>query len=360
VISPGFWRDRPVLVTGHTGFKGSWLCWWLQQLGARTTGLALDPPTAPSLYEASGLAQAMVSLRGDVRDAGLLARVLREHRPEVVFHLAAQSLVRESLRNPLDTFSTNVMGTAACLEAARGCDSVRAVVVVTTDKCYRNLGTARGYREDDQLGGEDPYSASKACAELVTEAYRKSFFEAPGAAGTARVASARAGNVIGGGDWAVDRLVPDAMRAFAARRAVPIRNPQATRPWQHVLEPLHGYLVLAERLHAGSEEAAAAWNFGPDPGDSRPVSWVADQLAQRWGGGARWERDGTRQPREAALLALDSSKAHGKLGWRMALPLEQALDWVVEWYRDFSARGARAVTSEQITRFQAALSSRSL
>ena len=350
VMTPAFWSARPVLVTGHTGFKGSWLCWWLKLLGARVAGLALDPPTSPSLFDASGLARAVGSAQGDVRDLEAMNTAFRDHRPEVVFHLAAQSLVRESFRSPVETFTTNVVGTVNCLEAARNCQSVRAVVVVTTDKCYRNHGSRRGYREDDELGGDDPYAASKACAEFVTQAYRKSFFEARGGA---LVASARAGNVIGGGDWAADRLVPDAMRAFASARPVRIRNPESTRPWQHVLDPLRGYLVLAERLHAGESGAAMAWNFGPDAADTRPVSWIVNQLARRWGGDAGWQRDAGEQPPETAELVLDSSKARAELGWRPALPLEKALDWVVEWYRTFASRGVREITLEQIARYQA-------
>lgn len=349
-MTPAFWRERPVLVTGHTGFKGGWLCWWLKQLGAKVAGMALDPPTTPSLFEASRLSSAVASVKGDVRDAASMAAAFRDHRPEIVFHLAAQSLVRESYRSPAETFDTNVTGTVNCLEAARRCSGLRAVVVVTTDKCYRELGTPRAYREDDALGGDDPYAASKACAEIVTQAYRKSFFETPQGA---LIASVRAGNVIGGGDWAADRLVPDAVRAFERARPVRIRNPGSTRPWQHVLEPLRGYLSLAERLHAGAGTAARAWNFGPDASDARPVSWVVDQLARRWGAGAGWERDGSEQPREAAELELDSGMARAELDWRPALPLDAALDWVVEWYQNYASRGAREVTLEQISRYQA-------
>ncbi len=350
-MTPRFWHGRPVLVTGHTGFKGSWLCWWLKQLGATVAGVALDPPTSPSLFEASGLGKEIPSRKGDVRDLEAMHAALRDHRPEVIFHMAAQSLVRESFRSPVETFTTNVTGTVNCLEAARRCRSVRAVVVVTTDKCYRNLDSPHACREEDALGGDDPYSASKACAELVTQAYRKSFFQAPAGA---LVASARAGNVIGGGDWAADRLVPDAMRAFASAQQVRIRNPGSIRPWQHVLEPLRGYLALAERLHGGERGAATAWNFGPDQADARPVSWVVDQLARRWGGGAGWQRDAGEQPAEAPALVLDNSKARAELAWRPSLPLEKALDWVVEWYRALASHGdARALTLGQIDRYQA-------
>jgi CDP-glucose 4,6-dehydratase len=338
-----------VLVTGHTGFKGSWLCWWLTHLGAKVAGLALEPPTSPSLYEASGLATAMASVKGDVRDLTVVENAYREYRPEIVIHMAAQSLVRESYRDPAGTFGTNVLGTVHCLEAARRCESVRAVLVVTTDKCYRNVGAARGYRETDELGGDDPYAASKASAELVTHAYRKSFF-----ASSTLIASARAGNVIGGGDWASERLVPDAMRAFAAARPVHIRNPDSIRPWQHVLEPLRGYLMLAERLHAGERAAASAWNFGPEPGGVQPVSWIVSELVRRWGGGAAWTRDVGTHPHEAAVLALDSTKARTGLDWRPALGLEKALEWVVEWYQTLAGGGdARALTLEQIGRYQA-------
>lgn len=351
-MTPGFWRGRPVLVTGHTGFKGSWLCWWLEHLGAKVAGLALDPPTSPNLFELSGLARAMASVKGDVRDLATVEAAFREHRPEIVIHMAAQSLVRESYRDPVGTFGTNVAGTVNCLEAARRCESVRSMLVVTTDKCYRNVGSSRGYRETDELGGDDPYAASKACAELVTGAYRKSFFGTRESA--ALVASARAGNVIGGGDWASDRLVPDAMRAFASAQPVRVRNPGSTRPWQHVLEPLRGYLMLAERLHAGDRSVSDAWNFGPDPADVQPVSRIVDGLIGRWGGSAAAQRDEGPHPHEAAVLALDSSKARTVLGWRPALGLEKALDWVVEWYKTIaSSDDARAITLEQIGRYQA-------
>ena len=350
-MTPGFWNARAVLVTGHTGFKGGWLCFWLKALGARVAGLALEPPTSPSLYEASGLAGEMASLIGDVREPDTLHKAFETHRPEVVFHMAAQSLVRESYRQPVETFATNTIGTVHCLEAARRAPSVRAVVVVTTDKCYRNRGVREGYRETDELGGDDPYSASKAAAELVTHAYRQSFFVD---AAAALIASARAGNVIGGGDWAAERLVPDAMRSFAAAQPLSIRNPAATRPWQHVLEPLRGYLMLAERLHAGDRKAAAPWNFGPDPEGTKPVSWVADQLAKRWGESARWRPGESERLHEAAELALDNSKARTGLGWRPVLSLEVALDWVVDWYKALSrGANARTLTLEQISRYQA-------
>jgi CDP-glucose 4,6-dehydratase len=344
-LNAAAWRGRPVLVTGHTGFKGSWLCWWLKALGAEVSGIALEPPTRPSLFEASGLGTEMRSHLQDVRDAERFAALVRSERPAIIFHLAAQSLVREGYRQPAATFATNVMGTVNCLEAARGCEGVRAIVVVTSDKCYEEVPSARPYREADPLGGHDPYAASKAAAEIATQAYRRSFFEQ----GAALVASARAGNVIGGGDWATDRLVPDAVRAFAAGKPLSVRNPRATRPWQHVLEPLRGYLMLGERLLAQDRSAAAAWNFGPAEEDTRPVSWVADRLVASWGEGAHWTPDGAAHPREAPQLQLDSGKAVRELGWRPVLRLEPALEWVAAWHRAVaSGRSAKAVTLEQI------------
>ena len=294
--SSAFWHDRRVLVTGHTGFKGAWLSLWLSRLGARVTGLALAPETSPSLFTLAGLAERVDSRLGDIRSRAIVDAVVAESRPEVVFHLAAQALVRRSYADPVATYETNVMGTAHVLEAARRADGLRAVVVVTSDKCYENREWWWPYREDDALGGYDPYSSSKGCAELVTAAWRRSYFGGP--ASPAGVASARAGNVIGGGDWAEDRLVPDCMRAFGTSTPVVIRRPAAVRPWQHVLEPLAGYLLLAERLAEGPG-FAEAWNFGPSVDDARPVSWVVDRLVRFWGGDARWAHDGSEQPHEA-------------------------------------------------------------
>ncbi|MBV8032535.1 MAG: CDP-glucose 4,6-dehydratase [Betaproteobacteria bacterium] len=353
-MTPGFWRDRRVLVTGHTGFKGGWLSWWLHRLGARVTGLALDPPSVPSLFDSSGLGQAVRSVRMDVRDLGAMHGLLSEAQPEIVFHLAAQSLVREGYRSPVETFQTNVVGTVHCLEAARACPSVRAVVVVTSDKCYRDRGRRGPYAEEDELGGEDPYAASKACAEIATHAYRASYFSAGGALG---VASARAGNVVGGGDWAMERLVPDAMRAFLGGTPLVLRNPGATRPWQHVLEPLHGYLMLAEALHAGREGAAQAWNFGPSPEEAASVAELAEALAARWGAPASWRAETPSAPpaeKEAADLAVDSAKARSRLGWRARLPLAAAVDWIVDWHKRHAAgEHARDLTLEQLERYEA-------
>ena len=333
-VNPGFWRGRRVLVTGHTGFKGSWLCLWLQSLGAELTGFGLRPPTEPSLFESGQIAGGMRHLEGDVRDAGRLLQALRESRAEIVIHLAAQPLVRQSYVDPVETYATNVMGTVHLLEAVRATKGVRAVVVVTTDKCYENREWAWGYRENEPLGGYDPYSNSKACAELVAAAYRSSFFNAKEHArhGVA-VATARAGNVIGGGDWAKDRLIPDILAAFVRKESVRIRHPNAIRPWQHVLEPLRGYLLLAERLCEAGPDFAEAWNFGPDERDARTVEWIVQDMRRVWGDGATWSRDEQVHPHEATFLRLDISKARARLGWRPVLGLEQALPLVVEWHR---------------------------
>ena len=323
-----FWRGRRVFLTGHTGFKGAWLSLWLTDLGAEVTGFALAPPTRPSLFEAAKVERRLRHVTGDVRDLPALVRAVREARPEVVIHMAAQSLVRASYDEPVETYAVNVMGTVNLLEAVRRADSARAVICVTSDKCYENRETARPYREDDAMGGYDPYSSSKGCSELVTSAYRRSFF--PPGRGVA-VASARAGNVIGGGDWAKDRLVPDLLNGFAAGQRPRIRFPTAIRPWQHVLEPLSGYMRLAESLWAG--EADEGWNFGPDEADARPVSWIADRLAELWGDGAGWDRSGDPQPHEAHFLRLDCSKARERLGWRPVWALEEGLRQTAAWHR---------------------------
>lgn len=353
-----FWQGRRVFLTGHTGFKGSWLALWLLRLGARVTGYSLPEPTsAPSLFELARVADGIDSLSGDVRDSDSLARALTEARPEVVIHMAAQSLVRRSYADPASTYATNVMGTVNLLEAARRAEGLRAVVVVTTDKCYENREWVWGYRETDTLGGRDPYSNSKACAELVADAYRQSFFDAASSAGAAAVATARAGNVIGGGDWAEDRLLPDIFRAAAEGREAQIRNPNAVRPWQHVLEPLSGYLALAENLCGERrEEFAEGWNFGPSDEDARPVSWVVERIRQKWqGAGAPvWARDaGANHPHEARSLRLDCSKARERLGWRPRWTIEEALDATVEWYRaQHSGADARRLCAEQIEAYQ--------
>ena len=351
VIHPAFWRDKRVWVTGHTGFKGAWLSLWLQMLGARASGYALAPPTSPSLFELARVAQGMTSIAGDIRDPACLRRALDAAQPQIIFHLAAQSLVRRSYHDPVETFATNVAGTVNVLEAIRHAPGVKAVVVVTSDKCYQNRGAAIAYREDDALGGYDPYSSSKACAEIVTASYRQSYWQEPS---SPALASVRAGNVIGGGDWAEDRLVPDAIAAFAQGKPVRIRNPAALRPWQHVLEPLSGYLSLAERLWDGPAELRGAWNFGAEQDDAKPVSWVVEHLARAWGDGARWEPDSGKHPHEAGQLMLDCSKAKHCLGWRPRLALDEALAWVVEWHRAcIAGADARETSAAQISRYQA-------
>jgi CDP-glucose 4,6-dehydratase len=329
-----FWRGRRVFLTGHTGFKGGWLALWLRRLGADITGYALSAPSRPSFYEVARVGGDLRSVTADVRDAGALGSALRACGPDVVFHLAAQSLVRPSYRDPLGTFATNVMGTVNLLEAARGVGSVRAVVIVTSDKCYENREWPWAYRENEAMGGHDPYSGSKGCAELATAAYRRSFFGADGSPG---VATARAGNVIGGGDWAEDRLVPDMVRAFTEGRRPRIRSPQAVRPWQHVLEPLAGYLALARALVERPREFSEAWNFGPWEESMGTVGALADALAGRWPGAPGWEDDSGDRPHEAMCLKVDSSKARARLGWRPLLSVDRAVGWAVDWYRAYAA-----------------------
>jgi CDP-glucose 4,6-dehydratase len=353
-MDSGFWRGRRVLITGHTGFKGGWLSLWLQSLGAEVSGYALPPPTSPSLFEIASVGRDMAASHlADIRDPERLKAVLLASCPEVVFHLAAQPLVRQSYAEPVETYMTNVMGTVHLLEAIRATPGVRAVVNVTTDKCYDNREWVWGYRESDPLGGQDPYSSSKGCAELVSAAYRNSFFAAQEHAqhGVA-LATARAGNVIGGGDWAGDRLVPDMIRAFSRAEAVIIRSPHAIRPWQHVLEPLWGYLTLAEKLWEQGPAFAESWNFGPNDEDARPVQWIVQRLVEQWGDGATWRLDERPQPHEATHLKLDCSKARARLEWQPRWELGLALERVVAWYRA-CARGEdmRALTLAQIADF---------
>ena len=356
VMRPDFWRGKRVFLTGHTGFKGSWLSLWLQSLGTELTGYALEPATQPSLFVAASVGRGMNSLIGDIRDAARLGKAIADAAPEIVIHMAAQALVRESYADPLETYSVNVMGTAQVLQAVRNCPTVQAVVSVTTDKCYENREWHWGYRETDHLGGHDPYSSSKACAEHVTAAYRASFFGAstPGRH-PASVATARAGNVIGGGDWSRDRLLPDILAAIQAGRPAVIRYPNAIRPWQHVMEPLCGYLTLAERLVGEKGNAfAQAWNFGPDDEDARPVQWIVEQMLSRWGGESRWVCDEQPQPHEATHLKLDCSKAHDQLGWRPRWGLAVALTAIVDWQRAHAnGTDMRQLTLAQIRQFEA-------
>lgn len=349
----GGWAGRRVFLTGHTGFKGGWLALWLGRLGAQVSGYSLQPPTRPSLFELARVQDGMRSVIADIRDLERVAKEMRTAEPEVVFHLAAQPLVRHSYADPVQTYATNVLGTAHVLEAVRRTPGVRAVIVVTTDKCYENLEWAWGYRENDRLGGRDPYSNSKACAELVTQAFRDSFFRA--GERKVAVASARAGNVIGGGDWAADRLLPDVVRAIVEGRPVRVRRPDAVRPWQHVLDPLSGYLRLAERLLADGERWAEGWNFGPDEADARNVRWVVERFVQLWGEGAGWEIDPGTHPHEAGMLRLDISKARQRLSWRPVWNIDRTLECTVAWYRGH-AKGAnmRALSLAQIDEFERA------
>ena len=343
-----------MFLTGHTGFKGSWLSLWLDALGADVTGYALDPPTQPSLFEQAGVAGAVRSICADIRDFPRLKSAIVECRPDVVIHMAAQSVVLRGYEDPIETYSSNVIGTVHLLEALRQLGQPCVVVNVTSDKCYANRESGSGYRENEPMGGHDPYSSSKGCAELVTSAYRESFF-APASLerhGVA-IASARAGNAIGGGDWTADQLVPDLMRAFLAGQPCLIRSPSAIRPWQFVLEPLRGYLRLAERLAQDAGRFASAWNFGPAEADAKPVSWIADELAQSWGDRASWSEDGRTHPHETHYLHLDASKARAYLDWHPVLPLKLALDWIVEWYRAFQTRDdLRRLTRAQIERYE--------
>lgn len=355
-MTPSFWKGRRVFLTGHTGFKGSWMSLWLQSLGASVSGLALAPPTQTNLWEIARVATEMTaSVHGDVQDADALALAMDAARPEIVMHMAAQSLVRASYQEPVRTYGTNVMGTVNLLEAVRQTPGVRAVLIITTDKCYENLEVQRGYRETDPMGGRDPYSNSKGCAELVTAAYRASFFNPPqNDQHGVSVASVRAGNVIGGGDWAADRLVPDLLSAFDRGAPVQIRHPHALRPWQHVLEPLRGYLMLAERLVLEGAKFAEGWNFGPEEDDAKPVEWIVQQMANRWGKGAVWKKDEREYPHEATLLRLDISKARHRLNWHPALRISDALDLTLAWNKAWRA-GAdmREVTLKQIASYQA-------
>lgn len=348
-MSGDFWNGKRVFITGHTGFKGSWLCLWLKHLGAEVSGYALEPPTNPSLFELADVGGVLTDdRRGDVRDTQNLADALHHAAPDIVFHLAAQPLVRDSYERPAETFEVNAMGTVNLLDAVRESRTVKAVVVVTTDKCYENKEWHWAYRENEPLGGYDPYSASKACTELVTASYRNSFFKS---AEAANIATARAGNVIGGGDYAKDRLIADIVRAMSTGEVVKIRNPGAVRPWQHVLEPLSGYLLLGQQLFS-SQEYARAWNFGPAEADAKPVSWICDQMDVLSRNSAGWVHDDSEQVHEATFLKLDSSHARALLGWAPRLTLAEALRWIVEWNEVAREKGnLRTHTMAQIEQY---------
>lgn len=363
-VDPTFWRGRRVFVTGHTGFKGAWLSLWLAHMQAEVHGFALAPETKPNLFERAEVANGITDVRGDIRDLPALRGALEAAQPEIVIHLAAQSLVRRSYEDPIGTFATNVMGTLQVLEAARQHNAwhnvsspnagIRSIVVVTTDKCYENREWFWGYRESDALGGHDPYSASKGCAEIVASSFRRSYAGADPS--ILPIATARAGNVIGGGDWSIDRLVPDVIAAFAANEAAIIRNPRAIRPWQHVLEPLSAYLILAERLYKAPAQFAEAWNFGPGMPGECSVGEIASRLTALWGEGARWREVGDSRLHEASFLKLDCSKAQMRLGWKPVLTLEDALKMTADWYRADQQRKSssiRDLTIEQIEAFAA-------
>ncbi len=350
-MNTAFWKGKKVFMTGHTGFKGSWLSLWLQSMGADLVGYSLAPPRRPNLFEVADVAEDMISLEGDIRDLTHLRLAIEEHQPEIVIHMAAQALVRYSYSNPVETYATNVMGTINVLEVVRLAASVKSVVVITSDKCYENREWAWSYRENEAMGGYDPYSSSKGCSELVTSAYRQSFFNKDGT--TASLATARAGNVIGGGDWSEDRLLPDMLRAIAESRPVLIRSPHAIRPWQHVLEPLSGYLLLAEKLYEGGSDWGEGWNFGPNDSDAKPVQWIVAQFTQLWGEGASWVLDEATHPHEAHYLKLDCSKAKMRLEWEPQWSLGYALENIIAWYKAYEkGKDMRDFSLNQITKFQ--------
>ena len=354
-MNPLFWKDKKVLLTGHTGFKGGWLSLWLNAMGAKVVGYSLEPPTEPSLFDVAQVQKSLAaSYIEDIRDLNNMLLVFNSHKPDIVFHMAAQPLVRYSYVDPIETYSTNVMGTVNMFEAVRKTESVRVVVNVTSDKCYENREWLWGYRENEPMGGYDPYSNSKGCAELVTSAYRHSFFN-PNIddAESVAIATGRAGNVIGGGDWADDRLVPDIFKAILNKNTTIIRNPNAIRPWQHVLEPLNGYLTLAEKMWDNPITYSDAWNFGPNEDDTKPVSWIIQNLVELWGEGSEWKVDAkTDHPHEATYLKLDCSKAKSMLGWEPRWNIEIALSKVVEWYQEYqSGNNMYEVTLKQINEY---------
>jgi len=350
VMNSVFGSGKRVLLTGQTGFKGAWLSLYLEALGARVTGLALVPDQTPNLFEVARIDKGIRSIIGDIRDLAVVERAVDDAQPEIVFHMAAQALVRRGYREPVETYATNVLGTVHVLDAVRRLSKARACVVVTSDKCYENQEWVWPYRENEPMGGKDPYSNSKGCAELVVSAYRASYFALAGTG----LASARAGNVIGGGDWSEDRLIPDLIRGFIDHKSTMIRQPNSVRPWQHVLEAINGYLVLAERLWNDPVEFAEGWNFGPGDTGAVPVQTIADSLVEKWGDGAAWTRDNEGGVHEAQLLKLDSSKARTRLSWKPKLGVEEALDWIVKWHRAHAAdKDMREFTLRQIEQYQA-------
>jgi CDP-glucose 4,6-dehydratase len=349
-----FWKGKNILLTGHTGFKGSWLSLWLQKLGVNLIGYSKDIPTKPSLFELANVKDGMTSLTGDVCNYEQIDKVIRDYKPEIVIHMAAQAILRQSYKDPIETFSTNVIGTVNVLESIRKNSKVRVILNVTSDKCYEPNKQTNGFSEDDRLGGYDPYSNSKACAELVTSSFRNSFFNSSlyvqhGVA----LASARAGNVIGGGDWGKDRLIPDIMQGIRDNKTIEIRNPEAIRPWQHVLDPLNGYLILIEKLWSSGSEFSEGWNFGPEKNDEKPVKWIIEKLTEQWKHDIRWKTGNEKNPHEEQFLRLDCSKARSRLGWKPKLHLEQGLLWTTSWYKQYEEKNdMREFTEEQITKFQ--------
>jgi CDP-glucose 4,6-dehydratase len=330
VIDQEFWHEKRVFVTGHTGFKGGWISLWLSSLGAQVKGYALSPPTSPSLFNEAEVSKVIDSQIGDIRDQSTLHESMTVFNPDILIHMAAQPLVRYSYDTPIETYEVNVIGTAKVLEVSRSCVNLKAIVNITTDKCYENDGRSEGYKEDDPMGGYDPYSSSKGCAELIASSYRRSFLQEQGVG----IASVRAGNVIGGGDWANDRLIPDILKSFEKNESVIIRNPKATRPWQHVLEPLSGYLILAEKLYKNQDKYAEGWNFGPNEKDIKPVDWILDKMISKWPD-SNWKLDRNSNPHEAGFLKLDISKAKSRLGWSPIWKLEHTLDKIISWQRSW-------------------------
>ena len=348
-MNKDFWKQKKVLITGHTGFKGSWLSLLLSYLGADVIGYSLKPPSTPSLYELAKLDELVFSIEGDVRDYEHIKQIIDKNSPDIVFHMAAQSLVRPSYEDPITTYSTNVMGTVNLLEAVRHSNNVKIVINITSDKCYENKEWVWGYRENEPMGGYDPYSNSKGCAELVTSAFRNSFFNS---FNSVALSSVRAGNVIGGGDWATDRLIPDIIRALVKNEPIMIRNPQAIRPWQHVLEPLNGYMTLAEQMWENGQEFAQGWNFGPKDEDTKSVRWIVEYLTKAWTSQGTWQIDQQVQPHEAHYLKLDCSKAKNLLNWSPLINIEQSLEWIILWYNKFyQQKDAREITLEQIKNY---------
>ena len=349
-VNPEFWKGKRVFLTGHSGFKGSWTSLWLQYLGANVKGYSLEPPTKPSLFKEANVAENMISEFENINDLSTLKSSMKSFNPEILIHMAAQPLVRLSYKDPIETYMTNVIGTANVLESARLCSNLKAIVSITTDKCYENKEWSWGYRENEPMGGHDPYSSSKGCAELVTSAYRRSFFNTND---SAFLASARAGNVIAGGDWASDRLIPDILKAFEKGESVSVRNPLSTRPWQHVLEPISGYLVLAEMLFTEGEAFAEGWNFGPKDEDCKSVGWILEKMTQKWGKGAHWKLDDKNNPHEAGFLKLDCSKAAQKLHWLPQWDLDSTLDLIVNWHQSWlSEKNMKQQCLQEINNYQ--------